>query len=90
VGILVTEGWRRVAGPSPAIWLALPRGRAEEGDLGEERTDRRAPSISDGGAGNGNGPLTCEIGLGGTAALGRPQRKRPTTIFPFLILFLIE
>jgi hypothetical protein len=64
----------------------LPRGRAKEGDLGEERTNRRAPSVSDNGEGNGNGPLVRKIGPGETA-LGRPQRKRPTTIFPFLIPF---
>jgi hypothetical protein len=50
-------------------------------DLGEERADRRALFVNDGGAGNRNGPLACEIGLGGTAALGRLQRKRSTLIF---------
>jgi hypothetical protein len=37
--------------------------------LGEERTDRQAPSVGDDGAGNDNGPLAREIGLGGTVAL---------------------
>jgi hypothetical protein len=76
-----------VAAPSPAIWTVLPHGQAEEGDLGEERTGMWVPSISDGGAGNDNGPLACEIRPGGTAALGRPQRKWPTTIFPILVPF---
>jgi hypothetical protein len=39
----------------------LPHGRAEEGDVGEERTGMWVPSISDGGAGNDNGPLAHEI-----------------------------
>jgi hypothetical protein len=72
-----------VAGPSPAIWPALAPGRAEQGDLGKERADRWTPSVSDGGAGNGNRLLAREIEPGGTAALGQLQTKQPTMIFLF-------
>jgi hypothetical protein len=47
-------------------------GEQRRGIWWEERTDRRALSVSDDGVGNDNGLLEREIGLGGTVVLVRP------------------
>jgi hypothetical protein len=39
-----------VVGPSSGIWPVRTHRRRGEEKLGEERADRRAPSVSDGGA----------------------------------------
>jgi hypothetical protein len=51
------------------------------GNLGEEGADMLAPSVNDGGVVTGWQAGSCaEMGRG-QRELGRPRRKRPTTIF---------
>jgi hypothetical protein len=52
-----------------------------KGNLGEEGADRRAPSVNDGGVVTGwQAGSRAEMSRG-QRELGRPWRKRPTTIF---------
>jgi hypothetical protein len=51
--------------------------------LGEERADRWAPSVSDGGAVMGWQAGHAQRWAGVGAKLGRPRRKWPTMVFPF-------
>jgi hypothetical protein len=53
-------------------------------DLGEERADRRAPSVRDGGALTTGRPAQTRRWARVAAELGRPQRKQPNKVFSIL------